>query len=78
VERHAHATNVHVAWEVVGRHARLEVRDDGDGFDPAAVTGDHYGLIGARERADAIRARLTVTSSPGKGTKLLLHVEAQG
>jgi signal transduction histidine kinase len=78
VERHAHAANVYVAWEVIGRHARLEVRDDGAGFDPAAVDGDHYGLIGARERADAIRARLTVVSAPGKGTKLLLHVEAQG
>jgi signal transduction histidine kinase len=75
VERHARATNLHVAWEVIGPHARLEVRDDGEGFDPAAVSGDHYGLIGARERADAIRARLTVTSAPKKGTKLLLHVE---
>jgi signal transduction histidine kinase len=78
VERHAHAANVNVAWEVIGRHGRLEVRDDGAGFDPASVDGDHYGLIGARERADAIRARLTVVSAPGKGTKLLLHVEAQG
>jgi signal transduction histidine kinase len=77
VERHSHAANVYVSWEVIGRHARLEVRDDGDGFDPTAVGGDHYGLIGARERADAIRARLTVTSAPGKGTKLVLHVEAQ-
>jgi signal transduction histidine kinase len=78
VERHAHAANVYVAWEVIGRHGRLEVRDDGAGFDPASIDGDHYGLIGARERADAIRARLTVVSAPGKGTKLLLHVEAQG
>jgi signal transduction histidine kinase len=78
VDRHARATNVYVSWEVIGRHARLEVRDDGQGFDPGSVTGDHYGLIGARERADAIRARLTVASVPGKGTKLLLHVEAQG
>jgi signal transduction histidine kinase len=78
VERHARASNLYVTWEVIGRHARLEVRDDGEGFEPGAVDGDHYGLIGARERADAIRARLTVTSAPGQGTKLLLHVEAQG
>jgi signal transduction histidine kinase len=78
VERHAHASNVYVAWEVIGRHGRLEVRDDGAGFDPGTVDGAHYGLIGARERADAIRARLTVVSAPGRGTKLLLHVEAQG
>jgi signal transduction histidine kinase len=77
VERHAHARDVYVTWDV--RHGRglLEVRDDGRGFDPTAVYGDHFGLVGVRERADAIRARLTITSTPGNGTTVSLRVEGQ-
>jgi signal transduction histidine kinase len=77
VERHAGATNLWVTWVALGRHARLEVRDDGCGFDPARVAGDHYGLVGIRERADAIRGRVAVTSAPGRGTILTLDVETQ-
>jgi signal transduction histidine kinase len=77
VERHAAARNVYVTWDVRLGRAFLEVRDDGRGFDPAAVYGDHFGLVGVRERADAIRARLTITSTPGNGTTLSLRVEGQ-
>jgi signal transduction histidine kinase len=75
VERHAHASLVWVSWVVGPDGARLEVRDDGCGFDPAAVTGEHYGLVGIRERVDAIRGRLTIDSAPGRGTTLRLDVE---
>ncbi len=45
----------------------------GRGFDPSqpAPTG-HWGLIGMRERAASIGARLTVTSAPGAGTEVVL------
>ncbi|MCU1426665.1 MAG: sensor histidine kinase [Actinomycetia bacterium] len=77
VERHAGASTVDVRWQVIGTTARLDVRDDGRGFEPANVTGDHYGLIGIRERADAIRGRLTIDSKPGSGAHLSLQVEGQ-
>jgi signal transduction histidine kinase len=51
----------------------VRVRDDGSGFDPALANANgHFGLIGMRERAAAIGARLTVESSPGSGTEVLL------
>jgi signal transduction histidine kinase len=75
VERHAGASTVWVSWVVGPQDARLEIRDDGCGFDPAAVTGEHYGLVGIRERVDAIRGRLTIDSAPGRGTTLRLDVE---
>ncbi len=61
-------------WDVHGGVARLEVADDGGGFDPAGVIGDHYGLVGMRERADAIGAHLTIESAPGRGTKLAVEL----
>jgi signal transduction histidine kinase len=49
------------------------VRDDGQGFDPSQATpAGHWGLIGMRERAASIQARLTVASAPGAGTEVVL------
>ena len=64
-----------MSWEVRGEHAKLMIADDGRGFEPAEVSGDHYGLVGMRERADAIGARLWVDSRPGKGTRIIVELE---
>lgn len=77
VERHAHARNVTVTWSCDGRTAELEVADDGDGF-PVGRAGrlDSYGLLGMRERAAAIGARLDIESAPGQGTRIRCSVTA--
>jgi signal transduction histidine kinase len=74
VERHADAKEVVVRWDVHNGVARLEVADDGNGFELAGVVGDHYGLVGMRERADAIGAHLAIESGPGRGTKVAVEV----
>jgi signal transduction histidine kinase len=74
VERHSGAARVAVRWSVLGSKARLEVSDDGRGFLPLDVDGEHYGLLGMRERADAIGAQLVVESEPGAGTRIVLEV----
>jgi signal transduction histidine kinase len=45
---------------------RLEVRDDGAGFDPGVAAGG-FGLLGMRERAALFGGELTLTSAPGQG-----------
>jgi signal transduction histidine kinase len=45
----------------------LSVRDDGRGFDPAAVSGG-YGLTGLRARATEVGGTARVRSAPGDGT----------
>ncbi|MES2709636.1 MAG: ATP-binding protein [Verrucomicrobiota bacterium] len=52
---------------------RVLIRDDGRGFDPSQVTAGH-GLGNLRERAAMMRAELSLTSSPGQGTTVLLHL----
>lgn len=68
VERHSGARNLTVRWECDGSQALLEVSDDGHGFDVGRDgRADSYGILGMRERADAIGATLEIASSP-KGT----------
>ena len=74
VERHADAREVVVRWEVNDGVARLEVTDDGSGFELAGVVGDHYGLVGMRERADAIGAHLAIESGAGQGTRVAVEL----
>ena len=49
-----------------------EIQDEGCGFelpDPDAAPDDgHIGLVGMRERAEAVGGTLTVETSPGRGT----------
>ena len=53
-------------------HASLTVADDGCGFDPAEVAGNHLGLGIMAERAAAIGAQLCIDSEPGSGTRVQL------
>ena len=49
---------------------RLQVQDDGKGFDPETVPEGHLGLAGMRARAEKLGGWLTVASSPGGGTTI--------
>jgi len=72
--RHARATRIQVDLRQHADSVRLDVRDDGCGFDVDAMwssTTGHYGLTGMRERAARAGGRVTVNSS-SSGT----HVEA--
>jgi ligand-binding sensor domain-containing protein/signal transduction histidine kinase len=75
--RHAAPGQVSVALSSDRRGLRLEIEDDGRGFDPSVINssnGRHYGLVGMRERAEKLGGQLSLTSSPGKGTRVLLRV----
>lgn len=56
-----------------GRSLRLEVRDDGRGFDPRSPS-DGHGMESMRRRAERIGGRLRVESAPGGGTAVTLEV----
>ncbi len=75
VARHARADHVEVAYDVRNATATLEVRDDGCGFVPRVVDGDRFGLMGMRERADAIGAHLHIDSRLGRGTVIRVEME---
>lgn len=80
VGRHSQATRAKVLLEFGESAVTLTVEDNGVGFDtrqrPAEwAAGGHFGLLGATERAEAIGARLSIESEPGRGTRLLCRLE---
>jgi two-component system NarL family sensor kinase len=72
VVRHARATRVAVVLRHEGELDRVQVRDDGVGFDPVSATATmragHIGLASLRERAEALGGAFTLESTPGAGT----------
>jgi signal transduction histidine kinase len=52
---------------------RLEVRDDGAGFDPEDVTGG-VGFTSMRDRLAAVGGELAIWSSPGRGTRVTASI----
>lgn len=80
IVRHADPRVVTISARRAGDRVEVEVRDDGRGFDPddarpGAAEG-HLGLAAATERAALAGGRLTVSSAPGAGTRLLLSLPA--
>ena len=72
VVKHAEATHVSVELGPTEDGVRLVVADNGTGLPEEwmAVAEDRhaYGMVGMRERAELIGARLSVISRPGRGT----------
>ncbi len=76
IVQHAHAKNVQLNMEASDTHIKMQIEDDGVGFDPKAVDlRAHFGLLGLQERADLHGAVLNVDSPPGKGTKITFFLE---
>jgi signal transduction histidine kinase len=75
VRKHAAARNVAVQLSYGSDRVRLEVTDDGAGFDPAVVNGG-YGLRGMRARVAEAGGTIDVRSAPAQGTSVQVEVPA--
>jgi signal transduction histidine kinase len=74
---HARASRIEVRVRFARGDLTLEVRDDGVGFHPEAVLSAedrHYGLVGMRERVQAVGGEFHLDSASGKGTNLTLRI----
>jgi PAS domain S-box-containing protein len=79
IARHAHASLVTVSAQTHGDDFLLEIRDDGQGFDPdAAGRPRSLGLAGMHERVQAFHGRLEIDSQPGQGTAIRVFVPSKG
>ena len=67
--KHAHGATVAVIELSDDGSLRMEVRDDGVGFDPAAVVGG-VGFTSMRDRLAAVSGELEIISSSGRGTRV--------
>jgi signal transduction histidine kinase len=77
--RHSGATEATLRLAPEGEELVLEIRDNGRGFDPTATSpGGHLGLANMRDRATALGGELTIESSAGTGTRIILRVPVAG
>jgi signal transduction histidine kinase len=74
--RHGEARHVNVQLRRDGQSAVLEVSDDGLGFDVASAEKRRpgMGLFSMRERIGLVNGRLSVSSAPGRGTRVMAKV----
>ena len=72
--RYAKASQVIVSLRVQGNQIQLIVSDNGSGFDATAKRSTAYGLLGMRFRVEAEGGTLSVISSPGNGTRIMVTV----
>lgn len=82
IVRHAHASGANLNINFGVNEVKLEVVDNGIGFEPPASPTDfahngHFGLLGMKERADLIGAEFTVESRVRSGTKISVLVRFQ-
>ena len=76
--RHGGATEIRVAGSEDEGWLRFSVRDNGRGFDPAAIPGiseGHFGLQGVRERIKGFAGTLEIDSAPGRGTRIAVILQ---
>lgn len=75
--RHADAGLIQIRIEYATQRVVMLIEDDGRGFEIAELAhanGEHFGLLGMRERAKQMGADLTVESDPGVGTRVRVEV----
>jgi signal transduction histidine kinase len=75
--RHAQPSKVALIANFELEKFALRIHDDGSGFDPqseAALSEEHYGLIGMQERVKHVGGTFQLKSRPGAGTDLAIEV----
>ncbi|WP_158305429.1 sensor histidine kinase [Opitutus terrae] len=78
--KHAAASHLAVTLAFRKSEVELDIRDDGRGFDPAAVLNagiGHFGLPSFRGRANKIGGTVEITSRPGAGTRITVRVPVE-
>lgn len=74
VARHAKASEVVISLRNGNGQLQLQIRDDGCGFDPVAVTQSRgFGLFGMRERTLGLGGKLRIDSVPAQGTTVSIE-----
>ena len=79
VVKHAHASKARVTVTYAPDEVRVDVVDNGDGFDVEAVENKpaglgHIGLSAMRRRAEELGGEVVIESTPGSGTAVSVSV----
>jgi len=77
--RYSEADNIEVVFENDGQSLKLEVSDDGQGFEKAKVTsGEGIGLSSMQARARLLGGTFSIRSTRGEGTSVIVVLPRTG
>jgi signal transduction histidine kinase len=74
--KHARASQMQLKLVALNSGWKLEITDDGVGFDASQRFEGHLGQHSMRERAASIGARYTLETAPGRGTRIQVWLES--
>jgi signal transduction histidine kinase len=79
IAKHANAEHVLIQCGVEGDVLTIEIEDDGNGFEVAAVRrptdeGHGWGLLGITERVEALGGSVVIDTAPGQGARIVVTV----
>ena len=74
IVKHAHATQVDLTLTCDHERLQLEIKDNGQGFDPTDAFPGHLGLHSMRERAEGVAGKFTLESRRGEGARVLVEI----
>ena len=80
IAKHAHAEQALIQCGIKGDVLTIEIEDDGEGFDRAAVSrptgeGHGWGLLGITERVEALGGKVVIDTAPGQGVRVVVSVQ---
>src|SRR5690606_20581156 len=76
--KYAQASRLRVSLECEPPQCRLEIEDNGNGFQPEEVRSSAQGLFGMRQRTETHGGNLVVRSAPGEGTVIRASLPLPG
>jgi len=74
VYRHSQTDRASIELKQIDHRLRLEISDDGVGFDLSQVPSDRFGVRGIMERARLFGGSAQINSAPGQGTRIVVEI----
>lgn len=72
--KHAQAKEIQVKLEINKNNIIAVIKDDGIGFDPTLKKEGSFGLRGMKERVELLDGSISIQSSKGNGTKVIIKI----
>ncbi len=74
IAQHSRARHAVLKLSLAPERAILEISDDGQGFEPGAISTGRFGLVGLNERVRLLGGALELKTSPNAGTAIRVFV----
>jgi two-component system, NarL family, sensor histidine kinase DegS len=76
--KHGHSTEIEVTINIQKYGISVTVKDDGRGFDLNEVKHQSFGILGMKERVELLEGDISICSTIGVGTSVIIEIPLEG